>query len=144
MKKIPPYDKELKQNARKNRKEMNKPEATMWYNILRQKKMCGYRFLRQKPIGNYIVDFYCAKLKLIIEIDGESHGDQVEYDRKRESYLIESGFAVIHYSNYDVMSNLEGIYFDLEKRIQKREKEINPLSFPLQKGDQKVSSPKYG
>ena len=83
MKKIPPYDKELKQNARINRKEMNKPEAMMWYNILRQKKMCRHRFLRQKPIGNYIVDFYCAKLKFIIEIDGESHEDQIEYDRKR-------------------------------------------------------------
>ena len=44
---------------------------------------------------------------------------------------------MIHYSNYDVMSNLEGIYYDLEKRIQKREKEINPLLFPLEKGDQK-------
>jgi very-short-patch-repair endonuclease len=137
MKKIPPYNKKLKLNARKNRKEMNKPEAMIWYNILRQKKMRGYRFLRQKPIGNYIVDFCCAKLKLIIEIDGESHEDQVKYDRKRESYLTKSGFSVIHYSNYDVMSNLEGVYFDLEKRIQKREKEINPLSFPLKKGDQK-------
>ena len=131
MKKIPPYDKELKQNARKNRKEMNKPEATMWYNILRQKKMCGYRFLRQKPIGNYIVDFYCAKLKLIIEIDGESHGDQVEYDRKRESYLIESGFAVIHYSNYDVMSNLECIYFDLEKEYRNVKKKLTTFHSPF-------------
>ena len=137
MKKIPPYNKKLKLNARKNRKEMNKPEAMIWYNILGQKKMRGYRFLRQKPIGNYIVDFCCVKLKLIIEIDGESHEDQVKYDRKKESYLTKSGFSVIHYSNYDVMSNLEGVYFDLEKRIQKREKEINPLSFPLKKGDQK-------
>ena len=51
--------------------------------------------------------------------------------------MIESGFAVIHYSNYDVMSNLEGIYFDLEKRIQKREKEINPLIIPPSKGGSK-------
>jgi len=122
------FNPRLKNLARVNRKSMNRPEAGIWYEILHNKKM-HYRFLRQKPILNYIVDFYCSKIKLAIEIDGESHNAQIEYDRERTGKLNQLGIKVVRYSNLEIMSNLEGVYFDLKKQIEEREKELgkNPL-----------------
>lgn len=125
--KIPPYNPDLKMKARANRKNMNLPEAELWYKVLNKRRMLNYRFIRQRPINKYIVDFYCAKLKLIIEVDGESHNDQIEYDKKRERRLQNKGLKVIHYTNIEIMCNLEGVYLDIEKRIKERKKEINPL-----------------
>jgi very-short-patch-repair endonuclease len=66
------YDQNLKQRAREPRKNSTLAEVLLW-NQLKRRKMLGYSFLRQRPILNYIVDFYCPKLKLVIEIDGDSH-----------------------------------------------------------------------
>ncbi len=124
MNKIPPYHPELKEKARVNRKNMNNPEADLWYKVLSKRKLSGFRFNRQKPIDNYIVDFYCAKLKLVIEVDGESHNSQIEYDLKRTNKLEKMGLKVLRYTNYEVMQNLEGVYLDLVKQIKKRWKEL--------------------
>ena len=120
-----PFRKDLKKKARENRKNMNKPEARLWYEILSNKKLFGYRFLRQKPILNYILDFFCPKLKVGIEIDGESHDEQAGYDEKRTSNLNEIGIKLVRYSNAEVMCNLDGVYLDLEKRIKEREEELH-------------------
>ena len=120
-----PFRKDLKKKARGNRKNMNKPEARLWYEILSNKKFLGYRFLRQKPIMNYILDFFCPKLNVGIEVDGESHDEQVRYDKKRTSDLNEIGIKLIRYSNSEVMCNLDGVYLDLEKRIKEREEELH-------------------
>ena len=119
-----PFEKHLKDKARRNRKKMNQPEARLWYEVLRKRKLQGYKFLRQKPIGNFIVDFFCAKLLLVIEVDGESHSEQIEYDKRRTENLKSSGIKVIRYTNYEVLQNLEGVYLDLEKQIKIREGEI--------------------
>jgi very-short-patch-repair endonuclease len=123
-KEITPYDLKLKSNARKNRKEMNAPEANLWYKVLRNKKLLNYKFLKQKPILNYILDFYCSKLLLGIEIDGESHNEQMNYDKQRSESINKIGIKIIRYSNYEVMNNLDGVYFNLIKQIKIREKEI--------------------
>ena len=119
-----PFRKDLKEKGRNNRNNMNRPEAKLWYEILTNRKLFGYRFIRQKPVLDYILDFFCPRLKFGIEIDGESHDEQVEYDKKRTSNLNEIGIRLIRYSNADVMCNLEGVYLDLEERIKKREKEL--------------------
>ena len=119
-----PFRKDLKEKAQDNRRNMNRPEAKLWYEILSNRKLLGYRFYRQKPVLNYILDFFCPKLKLGIEIDGESHDEQVRYDRKRTSNLNEIGIKLLRYSNADVMCNLEGVYFDLEKQVKEREEEL--------------------
>ena len=119
-----PFRKDLKEKARDNRKKMNRPEAKLWYEILSNRKFLGYRFLRQKPILDYIVDFYCSKLKLGIEIDGESHIEQKEYDKKRTLNLRKIGIKLIRYSNAEIMCNLEGVYLDLEKQVKKRAEEL--------------------
>ena len=119
-----PFRKDLKAKARDNRKNMNRPEAKLWYEILSNRKFLGYRFLRQKPILDYIVDFYCSNLKLGIEIDGESHVDQKEYDKKRTLDMNKIGIKIIRYSNVEIMCNLEGVYLDLEEKVKEREEEL--------------------
>ncbi len=88
----------------------------------------GYRFLRQKPVSNFIIDFYCFKLKLAIEIDGDSHDVKDEDDYRRDMNLRKIGIKTIRYQNDQIIYQLENVYYDLEQRIRDREKElaINP------------------
>jgi very-short-patch-repair endonuclease len=106
---------------------MNSPEAKLWYEVLSKRKMRGYRFNRQKPVGNYIVDFYCHALQLIIEVDGESHNDQLEYDQERTTYLKGLGCRVVRYTNWDIMKNIHGVAADIEAVIVKIEDTRKPL-----------------
>jgi len=112
-----PYDKNLTTLARQNRSNPTKAERTIWREILRKRQFARYKFLRQKPIGGYIVDFYCAELRLVIEIDGESHAESVEYDRERTKFLNSLGLRVVRYTNHEVLNNLEGVYDDLMRRL---------------------------
>ena len=113
-----PYNKALTALARENRNNPTKPESRIWNFVLRQRQRAAYKFLRQKPIGNFIVDFYCSELCLVIEIDGDSHAETIEYDELRTAELQSLGLTVIRYSNHEVMGNIEGVYEDLWSRIQ--------------------------
>jgi very-short-patch-repair endonuclease len=91
------------------RGEMNGPEAILW-NVLRCRLLGGYRFRRQFPVGDYIVDFICLEVGLVVEVDGESHDEQIEYDRRRSRWLWEAkGLTVIRVANGDVYANLDGV-----------------------------------
>jgi very-short-patch-repair endonuclease len=81
------------------------------------RQFAEYKFLRQKPVGDYIVDFYCAGLQLVIEIDGDSHAETEEYDAERTKFLGSLGLRVIRFSNDDVLRNIEGVYEELSKTI---------------------------
>ncbi len=111
------YDPLLKENARENRHNPSPAEKKMWNEVLRGKSFHDLKFTRQKPLDRYIVDFYCSELKLVIEIDGHSHGDQEIYDADRTRKLNEIGVTVIRYMNEDVMKNPEGVYKDLSEKI---------------------------
>jgi very-short-patch-repair endonuclease len=78
-------------------------EKVLWYS-LRNKKL-GFKFFRQHSIGPYIADFYCPQKKLIIELDGMHHKNQVEYDMERTRYLVLQGFKVLRFWNHEVNSN---------------------------------------
>jgi len=119
-----PFRKDLQEKARDIRKNINRPEAKLWYEILSNRKFLGYRFLKQKPVLDYIVDFFCSELKLGIEVDGESHIKQKEYDKMRTLNLNNIGIKLIRYSNADIMCNLEGVYLDLEKQVKERAEEL--------------------
>jgi very-short-patch-repair endonuclease len=82
-----PYNKNLTTLARENRTNPTKAESKMWNEILRMRQFESFKFLRQKPIAGYIVDFYCSELRLVIEIDGDSHAESVEYDAERTRVL---------------------------------------------------------
>lgn len=117
------YESKNTKFARQNRGSLTKSEWLFWYCILR-KKWLNYRFLRQKPIGNYITDFYCSKLLLAIEIDWSSHENKWDYDKKRDIYLESLWIKTIRYKDEDVLKNMEWVLIDLQSRIRKREKEL--------------------
>ena len=123
-----PFRSDLKEKAQDNRRKMNRPEAKLWYEVLRNRQMMGYRFLRQKPILNYILDFYCHKLKLGIEVDGDTHAEQKKYDNVRTKEIKKQEIKIIRYTNTDIMMHLDGVYWDIEEKIKEREKELcSPL-----------------
>jgi very-short-patch-repair endonuclease len=101
------YNRRLKPLARKLRKESTKGEVQLWTKVLRAGKMQGYRFNRQRPVLNYIADFMCKDLKLIIEIDGCSHrtDEQFKRDQKRQQELEEHGFTLLRFSEKEVLDN---------------------------------------
>lgn len=103
-----PYNSRLKESARELRRNMTDGEKKMWYSFLRNFR---YRVLRQKPIDNYIVDFHCPKLRLVIEIDGETHFTEEGkvFDEKRTNILKSYGIKIIRFTNPDVLSNFEGV-----------------------------------
>lgn len=108
-----PYDKRLTALARENRRNPTPAETLLWQKVLRGKQFEHCKFLRQKPIGDYIVDFYCAELGLVIEIDGDSHANQIEYDAQRTRFLNGLGLQVVRYFNRDVLHELPGLYDNL-------------------------------
>ena len=103
-----PYNPSLKERAKELRKAGNLSEVLLWQQ-LHNKQFKGLDFDRQKIIGNYIVDFYCASRKVVIEVDGESHNDKVEYDKQRDAYLSGLGLTVLHIADADVKNNLSGV-----------------------------------
>ncbi|MCX6751320.1 MAG: DUF559 domain-containing protein [Candidatus Nomurabacteria bacterium] len=115
-----PYDKNLVSKARELRKSETEAEKIFWFKILKDKKLINFKFTRQKPIGDFIVDFYCAQLKLAIEIDGEIHKFQKVRDSERDNILKQKfGLRIIRYKNKDVLKNTEFILKDLVKIIKK-------------------------
>ncbi len=122
-----PYQKNLVLLARNNRKQLTQAESIIWSKLLRNRQLAGYKFLRQKPIDGYIVDFYCSALALVIEIDGDSHVDKLEYDAERTRILNAHGLHVIRYTNNEVISNLQGVYENLVEHIQTLQVDHKPL-----------------
>lgn len=114
-----PYNQKLVEVARENRKNPTQAEKKMWYEVLKKKQFENYKFHRQKPLDNFIADFYCPELMLVIEIDGDSHVGQEEYDITRSEKLNEYGIKIIRYINDDVLFNTEGVYQDLKNKIKK-------------------------
>lgn len=102
------YRKDLKAKAQWLRNNATLGEALLW-NQLKGKQLLGYDFHRQKPILNYIVDFYCSKLKLIIEIDGISHDFKMEYDEKRMNELNYLGLTVLRFQESEVRRDIENV-----------------------------------
>ncbi len=104
--------------ARNLRKNMTKEERHLWYDFLR-----GYsvKFTRQKVLGKYIADFYCAKANLVIELDGSQHyeDESLINDEKRTEYLKGYGIRVIRISNLDVLRNFEGVCTLIDDEVRK-------------------------
>lgn len=111
-----PYNPELVAKARELRKNMTVAERKLWYGYLRNFK---FRVLRQRPIAYFIVDFYCAALKLVIEVDGDSHftAEGQAYDAKRTEILEGYGLRVIRFTNDEVLHSFEGVCQYIESFI---------------------------
>ena len=118
--KIIPYNPKLKEFAKKLRKTMTFSEVKVW-NELKNGQLMGYDFDRQRPIGNYIVDFYCHKLKLVIEIDGSVHDSEEAKlnDEKRQNDLENMNLTVIRFTNNQVKNEIELVIEKIFSTIEK-------------------------
>ncbi len=94
------------ERARELRQPQTPIEGKLWAR-LRDRQLGGFKFRRQHPIGRFVVDFYCADCRLVVEVDGDSHADQVEYDQARTEWLNEQGYIVVRFPNWAVQSQLE-------------------------------------
>ncbi|MEW6193671.1 MAG: DUF559 domain-containing protein [Bacteroidota bacterium] len=102
------YNQKLKQLSRDLRNNSTLSEVLLW-NELKARKLMGYQFMRQKPVNNFILDFYCSKLKLAIEIDGDSHLGKENYDKLRQSEIEELGIEFLRFNDKDVKKNLNNV-----------------------------------
>ncbi len=112
------YNGKLKDHSRKLRKNMTDSERVIWLKI-RCKQLKGYQFYRQKIIGNYIVDFYCPKAQLVIEIDGGQHyiAEGAQKDRLRDNYMRGVGLRVLRFSDREVFANLNEVIEEIWKNL---------------------------
>ncbi len=114
------HNPKLTENARALRKNMTKEEKHLWYDYLRKSKV---RFLKQKVIDNYIVDFYCSELNLVIELDGGQHYDEkgnIKYDTIRTEKLKQRALTVIRIPNNEIWNNFDGVCEFLDDFINER------------------------
>ena len=100
--------------ARELRQNMTSQEYKLWA-LLRNRNFNGVKFVRQYPIGPYIVDFACRKMRIVLELDGGQHNEMQNkiYDDKRTEYLISKGYKVLRFWNNEIDDNLEGVYLKL-------------------------------
>ena len=119
-------DEQLNIYARELRRNATKEENTLWYQYLRNYPV---RFRRQRPLGPYIADFYCAKARLVIELDGSQHFDPdgMNYDAVRTEYMESLGLKVLRFSNTDINQRLRDVCDQIDIEIAQRYRNT-PLS----------------
>ena len=113
-------NKRLTPNAQKMRREMTPEEKHLWFDFLKKQP---FTVNRQKVILRYIADFYIAKYKIIIEIDGAQHYDKknIEYDKERDEFFSNQGILVLRYTNKDIHTKFEGVCSDILRTIGSRD-----------------------
>ena len=125
---IIPYNKGLKELAKKLRENMTFSEVKLW-NEIKNGLLMGYDFDRQRPIGNYIVDFYCKDLQLAIEVDGITHFDEkvIQKDEIRQEELERTGVSFLRFDAMLVINNIEAVLNEIKEWIMAYE-EKNGIS----------------
>ena len=108
--------------AKRLRRTQTDAELKLWRH-LRDRQMNGFKFRRQQPIGRYIVDFFCPESKLVVELDGGHHADQVQKDQRRTEFLNKAGYRVLRFWDNEVLSETEAV-------LQKIVEELNHPSPP--------------
>lgn len=120
------YNQNRKDFSRQLRNNSTIGEVLLWKEIKGRK--LGYQFMRQKPIMGYIFDFYCASLKLAIEIDGSSHDARTEQDFKRQKEIEKFGIHFLRFTEKDVRNNLDSVLREIKMFIEERRKTTPALA----------------
>ncbi|HEY5721208.1 MAG TPA: DUF559 domain-containing protein [Allosphingosinicella sp.] len=107
------------ERARQLRRAMTPAEKRLW-SALRNRRLEGFKFRRQDWIGPFVADFVCWKARLIVEVDGSQHGEQVEYDEGRDDYLAREGFMVLRFWNNEVTNDLEAVLSSIRVHLLER------------------------
>jgi len=128
------YNPKLKEIARKLRQNMTFSEVKLW-NELKNGQLLGYDFDRQRPIGNYIVDFFCKDLQLAIEVDGITHLDEkvIEKDEIRQEELESMGICFLRFDALLVVDKVEVVVREIREWIEAYEKQYGASEFALKK-----------
>src|SRR5262245_31726574 len=121
------------ETARRLRRDMTWPEKKFW-NRIKTSQFLNLKFRKQHPIGPFVVDFYCASIRLVVEIDGDSHVD-AQADTDRQRYLERLDLMVIRYTNDEVLQELDWVMDDLENRLRASAKTVPPLAPPFEGGE---------
>jgi len=120
------YNRNHKDFSRELRNNSTLGEILLWHQ-LKAGRMLGYKFNRQKPLGDYIVDFYCKKLNLVIEVDGYSHQFKTEKDLKRDKDLNKMGLSVLRFTEQECRKKMLNVVRTIEGWIEENQKQI-PLT----------------
>lgn len=113
------YNRTLLPFSKQNKKASTETEKKLW-SYLRNRQLQGYKFRRQYPIRNWIVDFYCVEVKLGIELDGSQHEINKTYDENRSNELMKQGILIIRFWDNDVFQNIEGVLEEIAKTLEAR------------------------
>lgn len=118
------YNRNLQPFANRLRKEMTKAEACLWKYALRAGMRKGYGFRRQRPVLEFIADFMCLELKLVIEVDGITHtwGETVEKDMRKEDRLKEAGFLILRFDDDEILKNISRVVEAIDLKIEEIER----------------------
>ena len=127
-----PVSAKIRKLSRNLRKNPTDAEAKLWHH-LRRKQLDGYRFRRQHPLGQYVVDFICLEAMLVIEVDGGQHAKFIRRDERRTAFLEKQGFRVLRFWNNEVLGNINGVITTIMRVI---EEQMSPptLSLPRKRG----------
>lgn len=117
----------MRERARALRREMAEAERCLWYQ-LRAHRFMGLKFKRQKPLGRYIVDFVCLERRLIIELDGGQHAEQLAYDQRRDCWLRTQGFDVLRFWNHEVLLQADAVLERLRLWVEQNQPSPPTLS----------------
>lgn len=130
-----PYKKNLKELSKDLRRNQTEAELTLWSRL--RSRHLGYIFYRQRPLGDYIADFYCPKARLVVEVDGGQHlkPEAFSNDKLRDTYMESLGLRVLRFSNTDVLNDTDNVATSIYKYLNKI-----PLSPPFRKGDKRNSA----
>jgi len=123
------YNQHLKEYARNLRNKMTFAERNLWQ-MLKGRQIYGFDFHRQKPIGNFIADFYCYSLKLVIEVDGITHEDKkvLMKDKRKDEYFAELGLMVMRFTDDEVLGNSDLVERRIKEYVMKKFEETHPLT----------------
>jgi len=100
-------DRKRVRRAQSLRSRSTDAEMKMWFAV-RDRRLAGFKFVRQEPIGPYIADFVCREAKLIVEVDGGQHNES-ERDQRRDAFLTSEGYSILRFWNSDVLTNMDGV-----------------------------------
>ena len=119
---------------------MTELEKKLWWRL--RGEQLGYPFRRQHPVGSYVLDFYCAPLRLAIEVDGHQHGTDEgrAHDQRRDAFLAEAGICTIRFANHEVIENLEGVLETIWNELQEFSGNANRF-LPLKGGGKEGVAP---
>ncbi len=120
---------DLRERAKGMRGGATEAERVMWFR-LRDRRFMGLKFRRQVPLGRYIVDFVCRELKLIVELDGGQHSEQVEYDNCRSEWLRTQGYSVLRFWNNQVLGETDAVMEALLLWVEQHERPSPPAPLP--------------